>query len=82
MILSTALLINNIALFMLEVIGYHVCHSGRYVIALEQKSIAIEIHRIFVLFILMFISIDAIERILSSFSSDTVNSTHCITSSM
>jgi hypothetical protein len=28
MILATALLINNVGLFVLEIIGYHVCHSG------------------------------------------------------
>ena len=30
MILPVALLINNIGLFVVEVIGYHACHSGRY----------------------------------------------------
>lgn len=30
MILAVALLINNLGLFILEVIGYHACHSGTY----------------------------------------------------
>jgi hypothetical protein len=29
MILSIALLINNVGLFVLEIIGYHICHSGK-----------------------------------------------------
>lgn len=29
MILTSLLLVNNLALFIIEVIGYHVCHSGK-----------------------------------------------------
>ena len=30
MVLAVIFLINNLGLFILEVIGYHACHSGMY----------------------------------------------------
>ncbi len=39
MVLAVALLINNIGLFILETIGYHVCHSGKCSFYLFKKKI-------------------------------------------
>jgi hypothetical protein len=38
MILAVALLINNLGLFILEVIGYHACHSGKHIFFIEKTK--------------------------------------------
>ena len=42
MILTSLLLVNNLALFIIEVIGYHVCHSGK--LSRKQNSNDYSIH--------------------------------------
>ena len=37
MLLASALLINNIILFVLETVGYHTCHSGRHIFVIEHQ---------------------------------------------
>ena len=39
MILTSLLLVNSLALFVIEVIGHHVCHSGKLCLRMNDPSI-------------------------------------------